>query len=76
MDFKITGMDEAIKELDRLAKNASAPEMAKRMRAMRCPDHHVAPTNVRVIGDEARAEFCCERFRKTAVADTVDAIVG
>ena len=68
MDIKITGLDEAIRKLDKLAKDASAPEMVRRMRAVRCPVHGGAPTNVRAIGDEARAEFCCEKLRDLAKA--------
>ncbi|MFI5259824.1 MAG: hypothetical protein ACHQ01_09495 [Candidatus Limnocylindrales bacterium] len=72
MDVKITGLDEAIKKLDRLAKDASAPEMARRMGDVRCPDHGRTPTNVRVVGNEARAEFCCDKLRKMAM----EAVLG
>ncbi len=76
VSVKITGLDDLMKRLDGMSKAASAPETARRMRQLRCPDHHVGPTNVHVVGNEARAEFCCEKFRKMTVADTVDAIFG
>lgn len=68
MDIKVTELDETIRTLDKLAKDASAPEMARRMGAVRCPDHGQTPTNVAVIGDEARAEFCCAKLRGLAKA--------
>jgi hypothetical protein len=74
MDIKITGLDDLVKKLDSMAKAASGPEMAARMRQVRCPDHHVGPTNVRVVGDEAHAEFCCEKARSMAVSAVSDPI--
>ena len=76
MDIKVTGLDEASKKLDKLAKDASAPEMARRMREVRCPDHHVGPTNVRVVGNETHAEFCCEKLRSMAASAATDPIFG
>ena len=76
MDIKITGLDETLKKLDALAKAGSAQENARRWAAMRCPIHHKAPTNVRVVGDRVQAGFCCESFRASAVAATKDAIRG
>ena len=64
VNFKVTGLEKVLKDLDKLAKDASAPEMAKRMRSQRCPDHGLAPSNLRVVGNEVRAEFCCERLRR------------
>ena len=66
MDFKIKGLDELTRKLDRLAKDATPAATAERMRGVRCPDHGEYPTNVRVVGDTTEAEFCCEKLRKLA----------
>jgi hypothetical protein len=76
MEVKITGLDEAIRKLDKLAQDASASEMAKRMARVRCPVHGVAPTNVRAVGAEVKAEFCCERLRKLALDAALRPIGG
>jgi len=66
MDIKITGLDDLQRKLDRMARAADPQDMARRMRASRCPDHGKAPTNVRVVGDEVKADFCCEKARDLA----------
>lgn len=76
MDFKITGLDEAIRKLDKLTQDTSAPRMAERMRSVRCPVHGLSPSNVRVVGTEVKAEFCCEKARKLAVDAAVQPITG
>jgi hypothetical protein len=67
MEIKITGLDEAIRKLDELAAETSAPQMARRMGSVRCPVHGTVPTNVRVVGTEVKAEFCCDKARKLAL---------
>ena len=74
MEIKITGLDEVMKRLDKIGKATSPQENARRWSSMRCPTHHKAPTNVRVVGDEVTGEFCCETFRASALAATKRAI--
>lgn len=76
MEIKITGLDQVIRKLDKLAVDASAPQMAKRMGNSRCPIHGRAPTNVRVVGTEVKAEFCCEKARKLAMGAALQPIQG
>jgi hypothetical protein len=67
MEIKITGLDELVKKLDKLAADTSAPAMARRMGGARCPVHGKDPKNVQVVGTEVRGEFCCERARQLAL---------
>lgn len=68
MEFKITGLDELRRKMEKLAADAKPEAMAKRMSAVRCPVHGESPKNVRVAGNEAHAEFCCEKLRDLAAA--------
>lgn len=76
MDFKITGLDDLTRTLDKMAKAADPQAMARQMRSSRCPDHGSAPTNVRVSGDRVTAEFCCDTARERAMKATTDHIFG
>lgn len=74
MDFKFDGFDELQRKLDRAAKAASPRETARRIRATCFPVHGEAPTNVRVVGNETKAEFCREKARDLAMNAATDPI--
>jgi hypothetical protein len=64
--IKVTGLDEIQRKLKKMAKAGDPNEIARTWRALRCPVHHRAPTNVRVVGSEVKAEFCCAVARERA----------
>jgi hypothetical protein len=74
MDIKITGLDDLQRKLDGIAKAGDPQEIARRMRATRCPVHGKGPTNVRVVGDEVKGDFCCARARDLASKAVQDGI--
>jgi hypothetical protein len=74
MDFKITGLDEVIRKLDGIAKAADPNTIASQFRAYRCPVHGKAPTNIRIVGDQVKAGFCCAVARDGAAKATTDSI--
>jgi hypothetical protein len=76
VQFKVEGLDKLLRELKQLEKDVSAPEMAKRMRPIRCPEHGTSARDIRVIGHEVKAEFCCERLRDLALSAAAAPIRG
>jgi len=71
---KVTGLDKLQKQLDQMAKAAKPQQMAATMRSYQCPVHGHPPSNIRVVGNEATAEFCCEVARDGAAAKVTSSI--